>query len=643
MKFSFTLVFFLLLHCYITAKNKTFTLNDVISGGSNYVNFQTEKLGSLKWTKEENTFSFVKNKTLFTQKTGENKPTPTLTLSQIDSITSEVLNTFPTHFWHANHVLQINLSTQIIFINVQKKSITKRISLPANAENPDLCPNATQVAFTVANNLYITTKDTCQYPVSVHTNPAIVSGQTVHRNEFGIVKGTFWSPKSNLLAFYKKDESQVSLYPLVDISTRVAEVDPIRYPMAGMASEQVQIGIYNTETEQTVFLKTGEPTDRYFTNISWSPDQTLLYVAELNRDQNHMQMVTYNVQTGKKENILFEEHNPKYVEPEHAALFSPITQNEFIWQSERDGHNHLYLYSTTGKLIKQITKGNWDVTQLLKWDDNGKTIFISSTEKSPIERHCYQINIKTGAKTEITSSPGTHKCEVSPNGAFVLDSWSSVTIPGQTDLIQVQKKPQIITLQSAPNPYQNYALGNASIIKLKANDSITDLYCRMITPQQKEEGKKYPVIVYVYGGPHVQQVHNQWMAGARMWQHYMAQQGYIAFTLDNRGSDGRGLAFENIIHRQLGAVEMEDQMTGIEYLKQLPFVDSTRIGVHGWSYGGFMTTSLMTQHAETFKVGVAGGPVIDWKYYEVMYGERYMDTPEQNPEGYKNSSLLNHA
>lgn len=508
--------------------------------------------------------------------------------------------------------------------------------------NKELSPDYNKIAYTKDNNLYIQTSDGVENEVASDSNKCIVYGQSVHRNEFGIQEGIFWSPQGNLLAFYRMDETMVTDYPLVDTWARVAKLDNIKYPMAGMKSHQVTVGIYNLETKQTVYLKTGTPKDKYLTNIAWSPDEKNIYIAELNRGQDTCTLKRYDALSGKLEAELFTETRTKYVEPQNPIKFLKNDPSKFIWQSDKDGYNHIYLYDTSGKMIKQITKGEWVVTKVVGFDETGKNIIYISTEDSPIEKQIYKVNIKTGKRAKLSNEKGVHHAYISKSGKYIYDLYSSQYNPGKAFLIEVKTGKRRL-FHKSPDPFKDVTLPKITINTLKANDGKTDLYYRMVKPLNFDPSKKYPVIVYVYGGPHSQLVDNSWMGQARGWDIYMAQKGYIVFTLDNRGTSNRGIDFENITYRQLGVVETEDQMTGVEYLKSLPYVDSERIGVHGWSFGGFMTLNLMLRHPETFKVGIAGGPVTDWKYYEIMYGERYMSTPQDNPEGYKETSMVDRA
>ncbi len=522
------------------------------------------------------------------------------------------------------------------------KTVNNYFSYPESSENHTLSPNNELLAYTKGNNLYFLDNYENEKQVTKETNTDILNGQAVHRNEFGINSGIFWSPASDKIAFYRMDETMVTSYPIVNMSAKVAELKSIKYPMAGMDSHHVTIGVYDIRKQEIVYLKTGVPDDHYLTNVSWSPDGEYIYVAELNRAQNQMKLNRYNATTGDLVKMIFEESHPKYVEPQTPLLFVTNKTDQFIWQSKRDGFNHLYLYNTSGNLIKQLTAGEWEVTDVIGFDDKGTNLYFISTNPTPLERHIYSVNLKSGKITQHSSMPGIHSASLSLSGKYLIDRFSSHDNPGKVSLINTRNQKSEL-LAYADNPFEGYNIPNVEVGKIKAADETSDLYYRLIKPADFDENKKYPVAVYVYGGPHSQMVSNRWRYGSGGWEMYMAQKGYLVFVLDNRGTAFRGFEFENITHRQLGIEESKDQMKGVEFLKSLPYVDTDKMGIHGWSYGGFMTINMLLRYPDVFKVGVAGGPVTDWKYYEVMYGERYMDQPQENPEGYENTSLINKA
>ena len=616
------------------------TLEELIPGGESYR--YADNLYGLQWWGDECIKPGVDTLYSIQPKTG--KETMVITREQINKVLEEnkagkLSHLYSVSFpWADKPQMLFKIAGKFIVYDFKKNQVVSTLKPKDGADNEDYCAASGNVAYTIGNNLYVNEKAVTNEP------EGIVCGQTVHRNEFGINKGTFWSPKGNLLAFYHMDESMVTQYPLVDITQRIAEVNNIRYPMAGMTSHLVTIGIHNPSNGKILYLKAGDPTDRYFTNISWAPDEKSLYLIELNRDQNHAKLCQYNAETGELMATLFEETHPKYVEPQQPIVFLPWDATKFIYQSQRDGFNHLYLYDTTGKLIRQLTEGKWLVSDILGFNEKKKEVLFSANDATG--RNNFSVNIRTGERSlpfsMYTTTEGVHNAIASNSGRYVIDNYSTPTLPRKIDIIDTQTG-KSVNLLTAANPFLGFKMPVIETGTIKAADGVTDIYYRLIKPADMDPNKKYPAIVYVYGGPHAQMVTGGWQNGARGWDIYMANKGYIMFTIDNRGSSNRGLEFENVTFRHLGIEEGKDQVKGVEYLQSLPYVDGNRIGVHGWSFGGHMTTALLLRYPEIFKVGVAGGPVIDWAYYEIMYGERYMDTPQSNPEGYEQCNLKNLA
>ena len=625
-------------------EKKIFSLEELIPGGKEYARFAPHIPASYQWY--GNRLMVTQNDSVWelVSPAGRCKKKRWLTFSNLTAelaLEKQKVSriSFPNE---EGGVAIFTTGNGIGTCDPKRKKVLSFFSYPEESANHTLSPSGHHLAYTRANNLFLLDSEGREQAVTNERDRGIVSGQSVHRNEFGIMGGIFWSPNGSRMAFYRMDERMVSNYPLVDASARVAEPNPERYPMAGMASHEVTIGIHDTVNGRTIWLATGEPAAQYLTNIAWGPDGKSLYVAHLNRGQDTMQLVRYNSETGKKELTLFRETHPKYVEPENPVLFVKGDNNRFIWQSERNGYNHLYLYDSEGTLLKQLTDGSWEVTEVIGFDEAGENLFFLSTLPSPIDRHICSVNLRNGRITQHTTLPGMHSAFLSASGRYLIDRYTSANNPGRIDLIDTQTR-RITQLAAANDPYSGHPMPSVKIGILKAADGVTDLWYRMVKPADFDPAKRYPVAVYVYGGPHSQMVNNRWRYGSGGWETHMAQKGYIVFVMDNRGTAYRGLSFEQATHRQLGTIEAEDQMKGVEYLRSLPFVDSGRMGIHGWSYGGFMTINMLLRYPDIFKVGVAGGPVIDWKYYEVMYGERYMDTPQENPDGYAQSSLLNRA
>jgi dipeptidyl-peptidase-4 len=517
--------------------------------------------------------------------------------------------------------------------NKKRILIDKSIAGKENAEEG----NAGFIAYLDNFNLYVTDGRNAKQ-VTTDGTKDIVYASSVHREEFGITKGTFWSNNGKLLAFYRMDQSMVTDYPIIDWTTTPASVNLIKYPMAGDKSHHVTLGVYNTATESTIYLQTKGDPEHYLTNIAWSPDDKYIFIAELNRGQDDMKLNQYDAATGAFIKTLFEEKDPKYVEPLVPMLFVKNDPSKFIWESNRDGWNHLYLYDINGTLVKQLTKGNWEVVENKGFDARGENLFFASTRESPISRNTSEVNLKSGSIKNITNGTGNHGTQVSTSGSSVIENFSTTEIPRRTSLIDLRsgKSKQLF---NAPNPLEGYSLGKLSIFTIPNKDGIP-LYCRLFKPINFDSTKKYPVIVYWYGGPHVQLVGNLWNSNAGdYWFQYMAERGFLVFGLDPRGSDNRGKDFEQAIFRKHGDAQMEDLMSGVNYLHSLPYADKTKMGLFGWSYGGFMTVDMMLHHTDVFKAAVAGGPVTDWRYYEIMYGERYMDTPQENPQGYAATDL----
>lgn len=494
--------------------------------------------------------------------------------------------------------------------------------------------------FAREHNIYVQSSVGSQ-PVRVTADGCrqIVYGEAVHRNEFGIETGIFPSPDKTAFAFYRMDQSMVTDYPQVNTFTRIASCEPDAYPMAGMKSHKVTVGVYNIAAGTTVWLDLGDVTDRYFTNITWSPDGKAIYLFELNRDQTDTSLDVYSAETGKKLRTLYTEHSDKYVEPLHPVSFLPWDSDKFLLWSDRDGFRHLYLMDTRGRMLKQVTKGPFVVRDLVGFCPKTKSVIIATNELNPLQSNLFSVKLSDCRRTLLDNGIGLHSGKLSADGTMLLDTYSAPDVPRAYDIINTVSRKRTEHFRS-PDPWAGYAVPAYRTGTLKAADGVTDLYYRMVLPPDFDASKRYPAVVYVYGGPHAHLVDASWHWASRSWETYMAQKGYVVFVLDSRGSEHRGRDFEQATFRNLGVCEMEDQMCGVAFLKSLSYIDSSRLGVHGWSFGGFMAISLMTTYPDVFKVGVAGGPVIDWKWYEVMYGERYMDTPEQNPDGYARTSLL---
>ena len=676
--------------------DKTFTLEDLNFGGNNYRNMVAKNRWCTWWGDQlvrqdvDACYLVNKNNGKETKLFGINDINQWIAPTKDIKIRALYNAEFP---FAGKSIVMVSNGNKTYTIDFKKHRLISEIDFQEDESLLEANMQKNAFAYLKGSNLYVRafqaansqtmTKEKKSHDFQLTTDGSreIVYGQSVHRDEFGITKGTFWSPNGERLAFYRMDQSMVTDYPQVDIpeigfdhpetQSCIATLAPDKYPMTGETSHQVTVGVFDCLTGKTIYLKAGDPTDRYFTNLAWSPDSKTIYMFELNRDQNDCHLTAYDAETGKKTGELYRETDKKYVEPLHPIMFLPWDGNSFIMQSRKDGYNHLYLCEVKNEerktknsnaksssekqensslstlhsslSIQQLTSGKWEVMEVIGFNTKHKSIIIASNECSPIQRNIFVVDTKTGKRAMMDDcGKGWHNATLSENGQYIYDNYSTPTVPRKIAIVNIEngKRTPFFT---AENPWKGYNVPEYSCGSIKAADGETDLFWRMVKPTNFDPQKKYPTIIYVYGGPHAHNVDARWNYSSRGWETYMAEKGYLLFILDNRGSENRGKVFEQATFRQLGQIEMLDQMKGVEYLKTLPYVDADRMGVHGWSFGGFMTISLMTHYPEVFKVGVAGGPVIDWHWYEVMYGERYMDTPQTNPEGYKKTSLLYQA
>ena len=644
LRFLGSLLLLLAMTTAMAQTKKSFTLDDLMSGGSNFWNLQPKRYQSAFWGDALVRLSVDSARQVYSAK-GASTDVVLFTSASVNevldtAVVGKVYNLLYAGFPEPGRTeaLLFTNKARVLYDWKARKVVWSQL-MPVSVQASEFSTASRSLAYVKDWDLYLRTADGTDHRLSTDGSRQLQYGMSVHRDEFGIHKGLFFSPSGQRLAFYRMDQSMVTDFPLIDISKRSAELAPEAYPMAGMTSHKVSVGIYDPATRRTVYLKTADPTDRYFTNIAWSPDEKTLYVIELPRTQDKAELIAYDAATGERKAVLYTETNAKYVEPMNPIVFLPWDSSRFILQSRRDGYNHLYLFSVDGGEPEQLTEGKFEVIAFLGFNAATKSVIVKTNEASPIRHNHYAVSLKTKKRTLLDNGRGTHYARLSTGGAWMVDCWSAPDTFREFDLVSTAARKSIV-LQQDGTPWADYNVPEVSGGTIKAADGQTDLYYRLVKPVDFDPARKYPAVVYVYGGPHAHNVEEAWNYWMRPWEAYMAQKGYVVFVVDNRGSEYRGFDFESATFRHLGDVEMQDQMKGVDFLRSLPYVDADRLGVHGWSFGGYMTTNLMCSYPDVFKVGVAGGPVIDWKYYEVMYGERYMDTPQENPEGYAASSLL---
>ncbi|MDN3607912.1 S9 family peptidase [Kaistella yonginensis] len=639
MKFSKFTLLFLFSGSLLFAQNQKYTIAEAVNGLRS--NLAVKNISQFSWADDGKAYyQATKNGYLMTD-LATHKQDTLVSLHQLNSGLSldKKLKSFPRITFINKDKGYFRQGSQTLWIDRSGKDwkIKEGITLDKDAENTEGFSDNNGFAYTIKNNLYLN-KNGKVTQITNDSDEDIVNGQAVHQREFGITKGIFISPDNSKIAFYKMDQSMVADYPIIDWSITPAANKNIKYPMAGTPSHHVKLGIYDIKTNKTTILNIEGDPEQYLTVITWNPDSKSVFVGVLNRDQNDLKMNQYNASTGSFMKTLFQEQSDKYVEPQQTLLFFPNSNTDFIWQSQRSGYNHLFHYNVDSGLVAQLTKGNWLVTEVLGFNEKKKEIFYISTQDSPLERHLYKINWSNFKTQRLDHGTGMHSGVLSKDGTHLYDTYSNAITPRSVNLINTTTL-KTKNILSSVNTLKNYERPEIKNVTLKAEDG-TPLYGKIILPTDFDANKKYPVIVYLYNGPHAQLVTDSFPASGNLWYEFMAQKGYIVFSMDGRGSSNRGLKFEQAIFRKAGETEMKDQLQGVAYLKSLPYVDAARMGIHGWSYGGFMTTSFMLKNPEVFKVGVAGGPVIDWNMYEIMYTERYMDSPQNNPEGYKQANLL---
>ena len=593
----------------------------------------------VKWVGESDSYASVEGTTLNATDAKSGKSSVIITLEELNSLLDTNFKSFPAYAFDDANLLVVGAHGMRNAIDLKQRKVVAKYKVPVGDNLTRQSGKGGLYAYTKENNLYCFDGEK-EYAITNYADKNIVCGQTVSRNEFGIDGGIFISPNAKKIAFYKKDESAVTDFPLLDITTRTGSLKNIKYPMNGMPSEQVSLGVYDVATQSAIYLEvTDFDKERYLTNVTWSPDSQRIYIQVLDRAQKNVHLNSYCATSGKMIKNILSEHNDRWVEPQHPLVFLESDPKKFIYATDnRDGYWNLYLCDDEGN-VKRLTKTDASVQYVAQ---DAKSVYYTSAEVSPVDNHLYKVDLKSGKQTRLTPAEGWHDVVVSKSGKYFIDTYSSLNVPRVVELGSTDGKPAK-ELFRAEDPTVGYNYVPIELGSVKSADGKYDNYYRLMKPLDFDPTKKYPVIMYVYGGPHSQMVKNNYLASLRRWEMYMAQRGYVVFAMDNRGTSNRGAEFEKAIHRQCGQVEMADQMEGMKWLMSHEWVDKDRIGVHGWSYGGFMTISLITNYPDIFKVAVAGGPVIDWKWYEVMYGERYMDNVHNNPEGFAKTSLISKA
>ncbi len=537
-----------------------------------------------------------------------------------------------------------------VFDSKSKK--LERLSEGGKQRLADFSPKGDQIAFVRDNNLFV--KDMAsgveKQITTDGSHNAIINGTCdwVYEEEFGFTKAFFWSPDGKYIAYYRFDESRVKEYTLTYYGELYPELDTYKYPKAGEDNSLVDIYIYDVATGKAVKVDVGQETDQYIPRIKWTADAAKLAVQRLNRLQNHLDILLADASTGNT-SVIYTEDNLYYIDITDDLTFTPDGKY-FIMSSEKSGYNHLYYYSMDGKLVKQLTSGNWDVTKMYGYDADAKKIYYQSAERSPLDRDVYAVNLK-GKKTLISTKVGTNNANFSSAYNYFINSWSDANTPPVYTVNKADGK-EVRVLEdnhALVNRLKEYAISPVEFftlttpeITLPSGEQV-ELNAWRILPTNFNPEKKYPVLLSIYGGPGSQEVTNSWGGFNLMWFQMLAENGIMVISVDNRGTGARGEVFKKMTYKELGKYETLDYIETAKYMSELPYVDKDRLGIFGWSYGGFMASNTLFQGADFYSTAIAVAPVTNWRYYDNIYTERYMRKPQDNASGYDENSPINHV
>jgi len=634
----FCLSYIFIIYSSVDSVAAHLSVNDIVN---NKEALSPKRLVQLSWVKDSHRFSFIDEKQALIIADAAGHRTQVLSLERLSELTKVEHQTFPTFSWVNSSQFWFIDNHRLFTYDIDTGELREANVLQNGAANMAVF-SPTMVAYTVGENIFLSLGHQCRQ-ITFSPSSDVLYGTAVHRQEFGITAGIFWSPQGDRLAYYRMDQSMVDDYHFLDFRSLPVKIDTIKYPMAGRASHHVSIEVYNVESKETVTLKTGLPADQYLTGVTFSSDGKSILVNILNREQNRLIANRYDAASGELIEQNFELNTDKYIDPHFGFYFSIKDEAHALWCSRHEGWSKLFRYNLKNKSLTPAKRASGDIASCLGFLGSRGHFFYTAFDENYPSRHGYLYDLAKDEVIPLTKrNPGMHHILPSSDGTLILDEFSNNNTPYQVDLIDSQGG-YVSTIHTSLSPLQDHQVGPIKMVTLKSADGKYDLYGRILYPKDLDPQRKYPAIVYVYGGPGVQIVQDTWLFGARLWELMMAQKGYVVFALDNRGSANRGLQFEQETFSQLGALELADQMMGVKYLKSLPFVDQNNLGVFGWSYGGFMATSIMLREPDAIKAGVAGGAVTNWADYEIMYTERYMKKPNENAPGYDGANLLNYV
>ncbi|MEE4311612.1 MAG: S9 family peptidase [candidate division KSB1 bacterium] len=620
------------------------TVTDIFESGK----FSGKSLSNFQWRPDSQQFSYTEGLSIWIYDMESRERTKLLDTTDVPVFRQlkRVRRMIPkNHLWSpAGDALLFNSGQDLYLFSIESRTL-RRLTDDAEPElHPAFSPDGGKIAYIKRRDLHVLDVASGAETQLTREGAELIrigSADWVYEEEFGLRAGFHWSPNSSHIAYYKMDESNTPEFPLVDYIPRHNEVEVIRYPKAGDPNAVVNIGVVPAAGGKTVWMDIGGEIDIYIPRIKWHPDNKSLWIYRMNRRQNELDLLKADIVSGKSDIILKELNDNGWLNVKDDLTFLE-KRKRFIWSSERSGWNHLYLYQLDGTLERRLTSGEWDVTGLIDVDRNEKHVYFTATEKNRFERHLYSVDVKGKKLRRITAEAGTHRIVMHPDADRYLDHFSNTMTPERISLHSIDGEMKAMIEPNEIAALKDYELSIPEIVTFETDEGVP-LNASILKPMDFDPGKKYPVLFHVYGGPGSQSVRNSWGRTTFLWSQMLAQKGYIVFRLDNRGTGYQGRAYRELAYRRLGQLEVEDMVNGVTYLSRMPWVDTDRIGIWGWSYGGYTTIMCMLNAADYFKVGMAVAPVTDWRNYDSIYTERYMDTPANNPDGYEKGSALNIA
>ncbi len=641
------------------AQTKNLSLEDIFNSGK----FSSKGVRGVHWLKNGKDFSFLemdtvsKTTAVFIYNAKTKSKRKLISGAELKTTESDPPFRFTSYQWSPDekqilfvsappdkqYLSRLTPAGNYFVYSLETKQLKKLTDVDVPQYNQKFSPDGKKIGFVRHNNIYVIELAAfAETQITFDGNENIINGRFdwVYEEEFGISDGWRWSPDGSKIAFWQIDQARVPEFTMTDWEPTHLNLIKMKYPKPGDQNAVAKIGVIDLTAKKTIWMNLGNNDDQYIPRMTWTNENNTLAIQRMNREQNKNELLFANINDGSTKIILTESRETWLDEP-----FDPVflKNGNFIWQSDKDGFQHLYYYKNNGTLINQITKGDWEIDQFYGIDEKNNLLYYSSSEISPLYRHIYSIKLDGSKRKNITSKvTGTFSANFSSSFEYFVSTYSDIVTPMKTFLFN-NSGSLITTLEENKiSALSEYSLAKTAFLKFTTSDGV-DLNACMISSQKLDSTIKHPVLVFTYGGPGSQVVKDFWGGGNYLWYSYLAEKGYIIFMVDNRGTGARGTAFKKITYKNLGKWEVNDQIEGAKYLSSLPFVDKDRIGIWGWSYGGYMSALAILKGADYFKAAIAVAPVTHWKFYDTIYSERFMSTPEINPDGYIESSPITHA